>query len=340
MDSLTKKQVITFGEVMMRLSPPGRATFSQANNLDLTFGGGESNVAISLAYFGIDTVHVTRFPDNFIGRAATQFLRHHWVDTSHVIYGDERMGKYFLEKGSTHRPSQIVYEREGSAFAEIQPDMVDWEEVLNGADWFHWTGITPGVSKGAADCCQQAIEVANDLGITVSGDIHSRSSLWKYGKDQAEVLPSLIEGTDIVFASEFGINRILNFTNDKHELEFKSASERLMDAFPRVKKVVDKDRTSVSASHNRIQGKVWNGKQLIRTSEYDITPIIERVGTGDAFAAGWIYGQLNLTDDEESLKFATAACSLKHTVEGDANVVSVENVMNLVGGDTSGRINR
>jgi len=324
----------------MRLSPPGRATFSQANNLDLTFGGGESNVAISLAYFGVNTVHVTRFPDNFIGKAATQFLRHHWVDTTHVIYGGEMIGKYFIEKGSTHRPSQVVYERDGSAFAEMKPEMINWKEVLEGTDWFHWTGITPGVSQGAAESCLEAIKVANNLGITVSGDIHSRSSLWNYGKDQSEVLPPLVEGTDVVIASEFSINRVLNITENQDEIDFKSASQKLMTNYPRVTKVVDKDRTSVSASHNRIQGKMWDGKSLIRTEEYDINPIIERVGTGDAFAAGLIYGQLNMSDDEESLKFATAACSLKHTVEGDANVVSVENVINLVKGDTSGRINR
>ena len=340
MEQLIPRKVVTFGEVMMRLSPPGRATFSQVDSLDLTFGGGESNVAISLAYFGIQTIHVTRFPDNFIGKAATQFLRHHWVDTSYVIYGDDRMGKYFIEKGSSLRPSQVVYERKGSAFAELKPEMIQWNEILQGADWFHWTGITPGISEGAATCCQQAVEVANSLGVNVSGDIHSRSSLWKYGKDQTEVLPQLIDGTDVIIAGEYDINRVLQFTDNPEETRFEQASHKLMTTHPRVKKVVDKDRTSLSASHNRIQGKMWDGTRLIRTEEYDINPIIDRVGTGDAFAAGLIYGLLNMEDDEESLKFATAACSLKHTVEGDANLVSVENVMNLVKGDTSGRIKR
>ncbi len=334
------KKVITFGEVMMRLSPPGRATFAQVDSLDITYGGGESNVAISLGHFDVHAIHVTRFPDNFIGKAATQFLRHHWVDTSFVIYGHDRMGEYFIEKGSSLRPSQVVYEREGSAFAELKPEMIDWEPILEGSDWFHWTGITPGISEGAAASCLEAIKLANKLNIHVSGDIHSRASLWKYGKDQSEMLPALIEGTDVVIGSEYSINRVLKFTDDPEELSFEEASQKLMAAYKGVKKVVDKDRTSLSASHNRIQGKMWDGKTLLKTEEYDINPIIDRVGTGDAFAAGLIYGQLNMRTDEDSLKFATSACALKHTVEGDTNLVAVESVMNLVDGDTSGRIKR
>lgn len=341
METIRTIKAITFGEVMMRLSPPGHATLSQATSLDMTFGGGEANVAISLGYLGISASHVTRFPDNLLGRAATQFLRHHWVDTSHVIYGDHVMGTYFFENGAVHRPSQVVYQRTGSAFSKIEPEMVKWKEVLEGADWFHWTGITPAVSEGAANCCKQAILTANELGVTVSGDIHSRSNLWNYGKNQIDVMPSLIEGTDIVIASRFDISNAINIPDKgSEEDDFKDAATQLMTAFPRIKKVVDKKRVSLSASHNRIRGKMWNGNDLIESPEFDIAPIIDRVGTGDAFAAGLIYGILNFQDDEESLKFATAACSLKHTIEGDANVVSLENVLNLMKGNTSGNIHR
>ncbi len=337
MESLSKKKVVTFGEVMMRLSPPGVATFSQTQSMDITYGGGEANVSIALAYMGLQTSHVTRFPDNNLGRAATQFLRHHWIDTSHVIYGDHHLGLYFLEKGAIHRSSEIVYQRAGSSFSMIQPDMIDWEKILKGADWFHWTGITPAVSEGAAACCAQAIKTANKLGITVSGDIHSRSSLWNYGNDPREIMRSLINGTDVVIAGQYDMDKYAE--GNSSEMDFKVQATQFMKEFGRIKKVIDKDRTSVSGSHNKIKGKIWNGKQLLESAEYDITPIVDRVGTGDAFAAGLIYGLMNYKD-EEAIQFATAACALKHAVEGDANMVSQQAVVKLMQGDNSGKIQR
>ena len=199
------KKVITFGEVMMRLSPPGYEKFSQASSFELVYGGGEANVAISCAYLGMKAAHVTRFPDNALGKAATQFLRKHWLSTEHVVYGDDMMGKYFLEKGAVHRPSEVIYEREGSSFSLIEPSMVNWEDVLKDADWFHWTGITPAISEGADQCCLDAIKTANKLGIPVSGDINSRSNMWKYGKTMQEVIPSLVQNCDVVITSSRGI---------------------------------------------------------------------------------------------------------------------------------------
>lgn len=326
---------------MMRLSPPGVAKFSQATNLELAYGGGEANVAISLAYLGLEAAHVTRFPDNLVGRSATQFLRHHWLDSSWVLYGDGLMGKYFLEKGAVHRSSQVVYERTDSAFARIQPEMVDWAAVFKDAHWFHWTGITPAISAGAAACCAEAIRVANEMGITVSADIHSRKNLWNYGKSQQEVIPELVAGCDVVIAGEKDMCEIFGYQveGEKHE-PFINASRDLMKQFSRVKRVFDKDREMVSASHNRIQGKMWNGQEFFKTSRLNVTHIVDRVGTGDAYAAGIIYGLLNYKDDYQALKFATAACALKHTVEGDANMVSVENVTELMEGNTSGKIIR
>jgi 2-dehydro-3-deoxygluconokinase len=337
MESLSKKKVVTFGEVMMRLSPPGVATFSQTQSMDITYGGGEANVSIALAYMGLQASHVTRFPDNNLGRAATQFLRHHWIDTAHVVYGDQQLGLYFLEKGAIHRSSEIVYQRAGSSFSMIQPDMIDWEKILKGTDWFHWTGITPAVSEGAAACCAQAIKTANKLGITVSGDIHSRSSLWNYGKDPREIMRSLINGTDVVIAGQYDMDKYAE--GNSSEMNFKEQATQFMKEFARIKKVVDKDRTSVSGSHNKIKGKLWNGKQLFESAEYDITPIVDRVGTGDAFAAGLIYGLMHYKD-EEAIQFATAACALKHSVEGDANLVSQQAVVKLMNGDNSGKIQR
>lgn len=331
------KKVITFGEVMMRLSPPGYEKFSQASSFELVYGGGEANVAISCAYLGMKAAHVTRFPDNALGKAATQFLRKHWLSSEHVIYGDDMMGKYFLEKGAVHRPSEVIYEREGSAFSLIEPSMVNWEEVLQGADWFHWTGITPAISEGAAKCCLDAIKTANKLGINVSGDINSRNNMWKYGKTMQEVIPDLVKNCDVVITSSHGIREM--FGLGKPEDGFKDLAKQLISAFPNINKVVKKTRRTISASHHQIQGKMWNGQKYIKTDTLNITHIIDRVGTGDAFAAGLIYGLLHY-EDKEAIDFASAACALKHTVPGDVNMVSLDNVISLMEGNTSGAIRR
>jgi 2-dehydro-3-deoxygluconokinase len=332
------KKLITFGEVMMRLSPPGYEKFAQATTLELVYGGGEANVAISCAYLGMRAAHVTRFPDNALGKAATQFLRKHWLSTEHVIYGDRMIGKYFLEKGAVHRSSEVIYEREGSAFSLIEPKMIDWEEILKDADWFHWTGITPAISEGAAQCCLEAIKTANKLGIKVSGDINSRDNMWKYGKSMQDVMPELVKHCDIVITSSRGIHEMFGIgsTNDK----FRVAAKNLMDVFPHIEKVVGKKRKSISASHQQITGKMWNGEEYIKTKTLNITHVIDRVGTGDAFASGLIYGLLHYDKDIQALDFASSACALKHTVPGDVNMVSLENVMSLMEGDTSGSIKR
>ena len=331
------KKVVTFGEVMMRLSPPGYSKFSQATSFDLVYGGGAANVGISCAYLGMKAAHVTRFPDNALGKAATQFLRHHWLNTKHVFYGDNMLGKYFLEKGAVHRPSEVIYEREGSAFSLIKPSMINWEEVLEDADWFHWTGITPAISDGAAMCCLDAIKTANKMGITVSGDINSRKNMWKYGKTMQEVIPILAQNTDIVITSSYGINEM--FGLGEAGGKFRVSAKLLMDTFPKIRKVIGKNRGSVNASHQQIQGKMWNGDDYIKTDMLNITHVIDRVGTGDAFAAGVIYGLLHY-DDEQALNFASAACALKHTIVGDVNMVSLENVISLMEGNTSGSLRR
>lgn len=334
-----EKKLITFGEVMMRLSPPGYTMFSQASSFDLVYGGGEANVAISCGYLGMKAAHVTRFPDNALGRAATQFLRKHWLGTVNVIYGDNMLGKYFLQKGAVHRSSEVIYEREGSAFSLIKPEMINWDEVLKGADWFHWTGITPAISEGAAMCCLQAIKTANKMGVKVSGDINSRKNMWKYGKTMQQVMPELVKNTDIVITSSRGIHEMFGLGNQSSG--FKTAAKALMNTFPRIEKVVGKTRKSISASHQQIQGKMWTGKTYIKADKLDITHVIDRVGTGDAFASGIIYGLLHYKEDDlQALNFATAACALKHTVVGDVNMVSVDNVTSLMSGNTSGKIKR
>jgi len=332
------KKVITFGEVMMRLSPPGYSKFSQATSFDLVYGGGAANVAISCAYLGMKAAHVTRFPDNSLGKAATQFLRKHWLSTEHVFYGGEMMGKYFLEKGAVHRPSEVIYERAGSSFSLIKPNMINWENVLKDADWFHWTGITPSISDGAAMCCLDAIKTAKRMGIKVSGDINSRKNMWKYGKDIQDVMPELTRECDIVITSTRGIREM--FDLGEKDCKFRVAAKLLMERFPEIKKVVGKNRKSVSASHQQIQGKMWNGEEYIKSEMLNITHVIDRVGTGDAFASGLIYGLIHYNDDEQALSFASAACALKHTVPGDVNLVAHKNVIQLMEGDTSGKLKR
>jgi len=333
-----KKKVVTFGEVMMRLSAPGYSKFPQANSLELAYGGGEANVGISLSYFGCDCVHVTRFPDNLLGRSATQYLRHHWIDTSEVLYGDDKMGVYFMEKGAVHRSSEVVYDRENSAFSKVTPSMHNWDKILTNADWFHFTGITPGISKNAADTCMIAIEKANEHGVPVSFDVHSRKNLWRYTSDQKEIMLRLISGCDVLIASQYEIYNTLGIGDS--EDSFIEVVDKLTSRYNRLKTVVDKKRETLSASHNRVQGFLSNSGQYFNSPIFDVTHIVDRVGTGDAFAAGLIFGLLNYEDNQRAIDFATAACALKHTVEGDANVVSTSDVTALMEGKNLGEIKR
>ena len=329
-------QIISFGEVLMRLSTPGFSRFEQARQLNVTYAGGEANVSTALAYWGHQTAHVTRFPDSPIGRAAAQYLHFHGVDTSHIIFGGPRMAVYFLETGAALRGSQIVYDRANSSLAEIDPKEIDWDSILKDAKWFHWAGITPALSQGAADALLDGIKTARKYGLTVSGDIFYRANLWKYGKKPSDILPELTAGTDIVIANELNIRDIFGIEGD----DFVDASQKLMQAFPQVSKVVDTKRTSLSASHNLLRALLWNGTELLETADVEINPIIDRVGGGDAFIAGLIHGLISFDDDQKALEFGVAASALKHTIEGDALISTIAEVEAIRQGETSGRIKR
>jgi 2-dehydro-3-deoxygluconokinase len=329
-------QIISFGEVLMRLSTPGFSRFEQARQFNVTYAGGEANVSTALAYWGHHTAHVTRFPDSPIGRAAAQYLDFHGVDTSHIIFGGPRMAVYFLETGAALRGSQIVYDRANSSLAEIDPAEIDWDAILKDAKWFHWAGITPALSQGAADALLNGIKVARKYGLTVSGDIFYRANLWKYGKKPSDILPELTAGTDIVIANELNIRDIFDIEGD----DFVDASKKLMQAFPQVSKVVDTKRTSISASHNLLRALLWNGTELLETADIEINPIIDRVGGGDAFIAGLIHGLISFDDDQKALEFGVAASALKHTIEGDALISTIAEVDAIRQGETSGRIKR
>lgn len=343
-----KPRVVSFGEIMLRLSTPGYLRYSQATSFDATYGGGEANIAVSLSNYGMDSSFVTALPKNDIGRACHMDLRKYGVDTQHIQFGGERLGIYFLETGAVSRASKVVYDRAHSSFSEVKPGQFDWDKIFEGATWFHWTGITPAVSQGAADTCLEAIKAANKKGITVSVDLNYRKNLWKYGKTAGEVMPELVAGCDVVLGNEEDAAMVLgirpegvDITGGHVEAEaYRSVSQQIMKKFPRVKKVITTLRGSINANHNSWSGVLYDGKTLYTAPTYQITHIVDRVGGGDSFMGGLIYGLLTYKNDEKALQFATAASCLKHTVFGDFNQVSVEEVEKLMSGDASGRVSR
>ena len=344
------KNVVTFGEIMLRLAPPGFLRFSQTNSFQAIYGGGESNVAVSLANYGIPVQFVTRLPDNDIGKCAVMEMRKRNVGTDHILYGGERLGIYFLETGAVSRASKVVYDRAHSSMATIEEGMINWEQIFQNAQWFHWTGITPAISQGAADACLEAIKVANKMGVTVSTDLNYRKNLWNYGKKCSEIMPELVEGCDIILGNEedaekhFGIHPTQVDVTQGGSMEaaaYESVCKELMKKFPRAKKVIITLRGSISASHNSWSGVLYNGDQLFEAPTYQITHIVDRVGGGDSFMGGLIYGLLEYkNDDQKALNYAVAASCLKHTIYGDANLVTKEEVEKLMSGDASGRVSR
>jgi 2-dehydro-3-deoxygluconokinase len=342
-------KVITFGEVMLRLNTPGFQRFSQSKSLEMTFGGGEANVAVSLANYGIPVDFVTRLPKNDIAESCIMDLKRYNVGTNLIARGGERMGIYFLETGAVARASKVIYDRAYSSISTIEPGMIDWDKVFEGATWFHWTGITPAISEGAAKVCAEAIKIANAKGITVSTDLNFRKNLWKYGKRASEVMPALVEGCDVILGNEedadmvFGIKpEGMDVTKGHVEAaEYESVCRQLMQRFPRAKKVIITLRGSINANHNTWSGVLWDGKQLFQAPQYDITHIVDRVGGGDSFMGGLIYGLINYSgNDQKALNFAVAASCLKHTIVGDYNLVTIDEVEKLMGGDASGRVSR
>ena len=344
-------KVVTFGEIMLRLSPPGHLRFSQTNSFDVVYGGGESNVAVSLANYGVDVDFVTRLPKNDLGDCALMELRKRGVNTNNIIRGGNRLGIYFLETGAVSRASKVIYDRSYSSISEIRPGMVNWKKVFEGVSWFHWTGITPAISKGAADACLEAVKIASDLGITVSTDLNYRAKLWNYDVDKESVMTNLTSYCTIILGNEedaemhFGIKpEGLDITTQGHQIKaaaFLSVCEQMMKKFPKAKKIITTLRGSISASHNTWAGVLYNGTTMYESPQYQITDIVDRVGGGDSFMGGLIYGLLNYPEDDQSgLNFAVAASCLKHTIKGDTNLVSIEEVEKLMGGDASGRVSR
>lgn len=344
------QKVVTFGEIMVRLGAPDYLKLIQANRFDVSYAGAEANVAVSLANYGLETDYITCLPDNPIAERCIMDLRGHKVGVDHIQRSGKRMGILYLETGSNARPSKVYYDREDSAIATVVPGSIDWKEILKDATWFHWTGITPALSANAAAECLKAIKTANELGVTVSCDINYRGNLWKYGKTAAEVMPEMVAGADIILGNEedcekvFGIKpKDFDATKTNGNVDqgsFLSVCQQMMERFPRCKKMVVTLRGAINANHNTWGGVLYNGKELIESRRYDITDIVDRVGGGDSFMGGLIFGLLHYQDDRKALEFATAASCLKHTLKGDYNWVTVHDVENLMGGDASGRVKR
>ena len=344
-----KNKVITFGEIMLRLATPGYLRFAQATEFEATFGGGEANVAVSLVNYGIPASFVTSLPKNDMGDAAISNLRSLDVDTSLIARGGDRIGIYYLESGAVSRGSKVIYDRANSSFAKLKKGSIDWDKAFQGATWFHWTGITPAVSEGAADVCLEACEAASKRGITISTDLNFRNKLWKWGKTAGEVMEKLVSHCDIILGNEedadmvFGIKpEGVDVTSGHVEgAAYESVGKQLMTKFPKAKKVIITLRGSISASHNSWSGVLWDGKKLFEAPTYQITHIVDRVGGGDSFMGGLIYGLLTYPDnDQKALDFAVAASCLKHTIKGDFNRVTVDEVEKLMTGDGSGRVSR
>jgi 2-dehydro-3-deoxygluconokinase len=344
------KKVVTFGEIMLRLATPGYQRFIQSVNLNSTFGGGEANVAVSLANYGIPTDYITRLPKNDIAEWCISELHKYNVRTGNIVRGGNRIGIYFLETGAVARASKVVYDRTGSAIADIEPGMVNWKEVFKEAQWFHWTGITPALSQGAADACLEAVRIAGKMGLTVSCDLNYRKNLWKYGKTASEVMPALVEGCNIILGNEEDCEKVFGIKPEGFDVtatggkvdaaEFESVCMQMMRKFPRCKKMIVTLRGAINANYNTWEGVLYSDK-LYQSQRYNITHIVDRVGGGDSFMGGLIYGFITYpADDQKALNFAVAASCLKHTIYGDFNLVTVPEVENLMKGDGSGRVLR
>ncbi|AVR45647.1 sugar kinase [Christiangramia fulva] len=335
-----KKKVVTFGEVLMRLSPSENRKLQQATHLDFFFGGTEMNVGASLAYFGMKVQHITNVSNDIVGEAAISTLRKFGIDVSEVKKVEHPLGIYFLEVGSAMRSSQIAYNRLHSSFANISPESVDWEGILEDAGYLHWAGISPAISEGAYQALKRGLEIAREKGIIVTADPAYRSNLWKYGRNSQDVLAELVSLSTIFIGGVNEINELLGTEYEIDEESFIAASKALMKAFPSIEKIFDKVRNSVSSSWQKIYGRGWTDKKYITSEELEIRDVVDRIGTGDAYAAGILYGLQHFEDDQQVLDFANAACALKHTHVGDANLVSAEEVLEVVNGNVSGRIKR
>lgn len=338
---------LTFGEIMLRLRSPGHERFFQSNMMEATFGGGEANVAVSLANFGEDAAYLSVLPKNALGDACVRELRGFGVDTSRILRGEGRMGIYFLEAGANQLPSKVIYDRANSAIALAKTGDIDWEKAFAGVDWFHITGITPAISESAMELSLESVREAKQRGITVSCDLNYRKNLWKYGKSAAEVMRELAKYVDVAIANEEDVQKSLGITVDvdvaSGELDrekYRKLGDKVLEAYPNMKLIAITLRESHSADWNGWAACLNDRDHFYVSKKYEIRDIIDRVGGGDSFAGGLIYGLNHYADKQAALEFAVAASCLKHSIIGDFNRVDAADVEKLAGGDGSGRVQR
>lgn len=338
-------KVIAFGEIMLRLSTERHLRFSQAKFFAATYGGGEFNVAVSLSNYGVASEFVTRVPDNEIGACTLKEMRKLNVGSKYVVKDGDRLGIYFLETGAGTRGSNVVYDRANSAIATASKDDFNWEEILKDATWFHWSGITPAISASAAEACLEAVKTAHKLGLTISCDLNYRAKLWQYGKQPNEIMPELLKYSTIILGdldtAFFMLGKKKVNPDYQDDTSLPALYNQLFSLCPHLKTVATTLRYSISASHQRIGGVLYDGNSVYKAAVKEVTPVVDRVGSGDAFMGGLIYGLLEYKDNKQkALDFAVAACCLKHTVSGDYNLVSIKEVENMLHGDATGKVSR
>ena len=338
-------KVVTMGEIMLRLSSPGQKRFVQSDSYDVVYGGGEANVAVSCANYGDEAYFVSKVPTHEIGQCAVNALRRFGVNTSYVARGGNRLGIYYLESGASMRPSKVIYDRAGSSMAEAELSDFDFDVIMQDAQWFHWSGITPAISDKAAELTKLACEAAQRHGVTVSCDLNFRKKLWTPEKAQSIMKP-LMQYVDVCIGNEEDAQLCLGFKPNADVEGGKTDAEGYYNIFKAMmeqfgfKYVVSTLRESISASHNGWKALIYNGKEFYQSKRYDILPIIDRVGGGDSFSGGLIHGLLTYDNQADALEFAVAASALKHTIPGDFNIVSVAEVESLAGGNANGRVQR
>lgn len=347
-----ENKVVTFGEILLRLTPPGHLKMSQSKTLCASFGGSETNVAVSLAHLGIKSEFVTRLPQNEVAEASLMELKAHGVQTNNVVFGGDRLGLYYFENTTAMRVANVVYDRNNSSFCTTQKGMINWRHVFANANWFHWSGIAPSVSQSAADVTMEALDIAHEMGLTISSDLNFRKNLWKYGKSAEDVMPALAKKCDVLFGTEgeyqkaFGIEPIqYNVKNASEPIDLDAHEDfcrKVMAKAPQCKKMFVALRNVLSANHHILTGLLYTSEgKMYTTRTYDIDHLVDCVGVGDAFAAGIIYGLIHYADDNQmALNFAVAASTLKNTYEGDFNLATVQDVLNLAIEKEAGNVSR
>lgn len=334
-----KKRIVTFGEILMRLSPPNHLRLSQAHSFDLYYGGAEANVAASLSIFGLDVKFITAVPPNELGESALNMLRSYNVEPI-VLKQGNRLGVYYFEHGASERPGKVVYDRNGSSFSELKKGMIDWEFVFKDADWFHWSGINAALSLELAAVCEEALIVASRLGLTVSADLNYRPTLWNYGKQANEIMPNLVQYCDVLLGGVDDSAKCLGIKIDPSD-EWETVFKHWKEKFPKLKSIASTERYDANASSNMLSAVLWNGGKIFQSKKYNISHIVDRIGAGDAFMAGIVYGLIHFRDDSQTaLEYAVAASCLKHSIVGDINLATVNEVEALMNGASGGRVIR